>query len=196
MGLVLIPPARNELAADVVAAVRKDLGHTPSGRDVRNWLYTAELADWSDQPTLAANLTHPSYQRYFVAADPFFAGWHAEERHGGHVQEHDGWHAKERQRWAWVPPMNTQGVPPAAEAGSFGYGVPPLLVVARRGSEAAPPGLPGFDERNKHMLEPKLAALVARGWTVELYNPQTDHGTSFSGGPAQEWALRQIAAAR
>ena len=69
----------------------------------------------------------------------------------------------------------------------------PLLVIGRAGPMPGHvAGLPDFDERFQHMTLPKLDTLRSWGWDVRVLRATADQGTSFGGGPAQQWTLQQL----
>ncbi len=68
----------------------------------------------------------------------------------------------------------------------------PLLVVGR-GDPTPISGMPSLADRYQHMTLPRVATLRGWGWDVRLHDNESDAGTSFAGGPAQQWALEELA---
>ena len=72
MASILVPPQQSELAGDIVTAATNDLGQTPTGREIRDWLYSASMAQLAQTTDIHEYVRSPFYQQYVAGTDPFF----------------------------------------------------------------------------------------------------------------------------
>ena len=73
MASKLVPPQRSELAPQLDAIIRGEIGgRQPNGLDVREWLHSRAVNEWASLGKIDPMIRHPIYRDYFANSDPFF----------------------------------------------------------------------------------------------------------------------------